>query len=67
MGMGRLKASMPTKCMDQIPMPMANAPPASQYRAAGSPCEARTRLAIPNAVYDARMATPRDTRTSEGL
>ena len=28
---------------------------------------ARTRFAMPNAVYDARTATPRDTRTSEGL
>ncbi|MNS84465.1 hypothetical protein D3C72_1182940 [compost metagenome] len=67
MGMGRVNASMPTKCMDQMPMPMANAPPASQYFAAGSPLAALTRLAMPSAVYDARMATPRDTRTSEGL
>ena len=35
MSMGRLKASMPTKCMAQIPMPIANAPPDNQYRAAG--------------------------------
>lgn len=67
MSMGRLKASMPTKCMAQIPMPIANAPPDNQYRAAGRPLAARTRFAMPNAVYDARTATPRDTRTSEGL
>ena len=58
---------MPTKCMAQIPMPIANAPPDNQYRAAGRPLAARTRFAMPNAVYDARTATPRDTRTSEGL
>lgn len=30
MGIGRLNASMPTKCMAQMPMPMAVAPPANQ-------------------------------------
>ena len=49
-------------------------PDAHRERAARQPVPrrrqavgARTRFAMPNAVYDARTATPRDTRTSEGL
>jgi hypothetical protein len=30
MGIGRRKASMPMKCIDQMPVPMDTAPPASQ-------------------------------------
>lgn len=47
--MGRLKASMPTKCMDQMPRPMAQAPPNSQKRAAAPRADV-TRLAMPKAV-----------------
>ncbi len=32
-GMGREKASMPMKCIDQMPHPMATAPPSTQIRA----------------------------------
>src|SRR5258708_38874575 len=42
MGIGRLNASMPMKCMDQMPMPMAKAPPSSQ-EAAAAPVEAAMR------------------------
>ena len=31
-GIGNEKASMPMKCMDQMPIPIANAPPRSHHR-----------------------------------
>ncbi|SIK72394.1 Uncharacterised protein [Mycobacteroides abscessus subsp. abscessus] len=56
---------MPMKCMDQMPRPMASAPPVSHTLRA-TPVVARTRLAIPSAVYDARMATQIDSTTRAG-
>jgi hypothetical protein len=44
-----LKASMPVKCMDQIPVPIANAPPAS-YTARALPSDAATLPARSSAV-----------------
>jgi hypothetical protein len=53
------------KCIDQIPVPMAKAPPATHQRAA-APAEWATRSARRSAVYDARTATSHETRTSDG-
>ena len=41
---------MPTKCIDQMPRPIAIAPPASHQRAAEVPCVVVTRLAMSKAV-----------------
>src|SRR5262245_4432077 len=64
--MGRLSASIPMKCMDQMPVPMETAPPASHARAA-APLEAVILEARSSAVYDANDATQTETRTSHGL
>src|SRR6185312_10828587 len=63
-GMGSEKASMPMKCMDQMPEPIATAPPTAQMRAAG-PFERATRDARLNAVYDTNTATATDSSTSQ--
>src|SRR6476646_7498570 len=52
MAMGSRNASMPMKCIDQMPMPIAKAPPSSQETAA-APEEAMMRDARSSAVYDA--------------
>ncbi len=65
-GTGRLKASMPMKCIDQMPIPMANAPPRSQDTAA-APVDAVMREARSSAVYEARAATRNESRTSQWL
>src|SRR5882724_612259 len=57
---------MPMKCMDQIPVPMENAPPRS-HRRPGRPSEAEMREARSSAVYDASDATARETKTSQKL
>jgi hypothetical protein len=49
MRIGSENASMPTKCMDQMPAPMAKAPPSSHRRAA-RPWLWLTRLAMSSAV-----------------
>ena len=64
-GMSSVKASMATKCIDQIPMPIATAPPASQTRWA-RPHVAAIRPANWNAVYDAMIAITTDSMTSLG-
>ncbi len=56
---------MPMKCMAQMPLPIASAPPAIQKYGA-RPWAWRTRIARLRAVYDARMATRIDTKTSRG-
>lgn len=66
MGMGNRKASMPRKCMAQIPIPMAAEPPNSQRRATLSG-DFATRPAMSNAVYDAKMAVISEANTSQGL
>ena len=50
---------MPMKCIDQMPSPMAAAPPASHQRATRPSAVAR-RPAMSSAVYEARMATSRE-------
>ncbi len=55
---------MPTKCMDQIPMPMAMEPPNSHQRAAFR-VVVLIRPAISSAVYEARMATSNEIITNE--
>ena len=64
MGIGRLKASIPMKCMDQMPMPIENAPPISQSWAE-RPLEAVMRVARSSAVYDAKIATMIESSTSQ--
>src|SRR6185437_13228816 len=58
-GIGSEKASIPMKCMDQMPEPMATAPPMAQRRAAG-PFERATRDARFSAVYETKTATATD-------
>src|SRR5215213_628444 len=60
---GRLKANIPVKCIDQIPMPMANAPLVSQTTR-DRPCAAVTRPATSSAVYEAITATRYESATS---
>ena len=60
--MGSDSASMPTKCIDQMPVPMAKPPPKSQSHAT-RPLAPRSRSAKVSAVYDARMATTIDETT----
>ena len=53
---------MPTKCIAQMPTPMAKPPPTSQAQAA-TPAASRMRIASVSAVYDASMATSSESRT----
>jgi hypothetical protein len=64
--MGSEKASMPMKCIDQIPLPIASAPPTSQSRD-NVPCARATRAESRSAVCDTKMATATDRTTSQGL
>src|ERR1043166_97940 len=54
------------KCIDQMPMPIAVAPPHSQSRA-DLPRAVTMRPAMSSAVYEARIATKNDAATSSGL
>jgi hypothetical protein len=64
--MGSEKASMPMKCIDQIPLPMASAPPSSHSRDS-APRVRTTRTESPRAVCETKMATATDKATSQGL
>src|SRR5690348_1639553 len=66
-GIGRLNASMPTKCIDQMPTPMATAPPSSHSLCADPLPEAATRVAMSRATYDAMTATTYDSATIQSL
>ncbi|KAG1467096.1 hypothetical protein G6F57_013154 [Rhizopus arrhizus] len=65
--MGRLKASMPMKCIDQMPRPMAKPPPSRHHQAAPLPGAVTVRPAIASAVYEAITATSNEIATSHGL
>ncbi|MNL83014.1 hypothetical protein D3C87_2105510 [compost metagenome] len=65
--MGRRKASMPTKCMDQMPAPIATPPASSQRAAVRRGWVADTRDAMSSAVNEARMATRMESTTNNGL
>src|SRR5689334_3917920 len=69
--MGKWKASMPMKCIDQIPVPMENAPPTIQGQYNGlCPArvlaEGRSRWARLNVTCEASTATTYD-RTTSGV
>jgi hypothetical protein len=64
-GTGSLSASMATKCMLQIPMPIATDPPRS-HAARRRPWAAVTRLARSSAAYDASIAITIERMTSTG-
>ena len=64
--MGSDMAIMPMKCMDQMPTPMATAPPISQNRTCRA-LEAATRAASDSAVYDTSTATTMDRVTNHEL
>jgi hypothetical protein len=53
---------MPMKCIDQMPSPIAAAPPASHQRAT-RPWVLASRPAMSSAVYEARMATSSENTT----
>ncbi len=57
---------MPMKCIDQMPMPMATAPPSSHRRPPPRPASA-TRAASLSAVYETTIATRMESATSQGL
>jgi hypothetical protein len=65
--MGSRKASMPMKCMDQMPKPIALPPPSSQSRLSRGVGAVVTRLAMSSAVNDASMATSSETTTNHGV
>jgi hypothetical protein len=60
----KVSASMPMKCIDQMPVPMAIPPPTNQAVAA-TPLDAVIRDARLSAVYEASDATKTETRTSQ--
>ena len=63
--MGNENASMPTKCMDQMPVPMATEPPIHQDRATPRSL-VRTRFARSSVTYEAKLATKMDATTTHG-
>src|ERR1700761_9706549 len=58
--MGKVKAIMPIKCIDHIPIPMAQALPASQTNRQRLLTTALSMAALSSAVNDARKATTID-------
>jgi hypothetical protein len=58
---------MPTKCIDQMPAPIATPPAISQRAAVRRGWDADTREAMSRAVNEARMATRMDSTTNNGL
>jgi hypothetical protein len=65
--MGSEKASMPMKCIDEMPQPIEIAPPVSHRRAEGMLTLRATREDRLSAVCDTKMATAMESRTSQGL
>src|SRR6185312_104790 len=65
-GMATEKASMPMKCIDQMPMPIEAAPPSNQSSPARRSAPA-TRSVSRSAVYETRIATMTERCTSHGL
>ena len=63
--MGSEKASMPTKCMHQMPVPMVSEPPTNQVMATRRSW-LRTRLAKSSATYEANMAISTEAVTTPG-
>jgi hypothetical protein len=63
---GSEKASMPMKCIDQTPLPIASAPPMS-HSLDGTPFERATRADKRRAVWETRIATATDRTTSQGF
>src|SRR5882724_8985166 len=61
--MGNEKASMPTKCMDQMPVPIAIEPPIHHDNATPRSL-LRTRLARSSVTYDAKLATMTEAATT---
>jgi hypothetical protein len=61
---GSEKASMPTKCIDQMPQPMATAPPVS-HSLAGRWLALDTREDRLSAVYETKTATTTESATSQ--
>ncbi len=64
--MGSEKAIMPMKCIDQMPMPMAIAPPTRQNQTCTGLAFA-TRAASDSAVYETSTATAMESATRDGL
>ena len=65
--MGSENASMPTKCMAQMPVPIASAPQASHSaERTGDPAAATTRVAMSSATNEAITAVTMDSATSSG-
>ncbi|MCY1373894.1 hypothetical protein D9M69_611950 [compost metagenome] len=60
-----MNASMPIKCIDQMPMPMATAPPAV-HKCTARPLAVAMRPVRSSAVYEARIATQSEMMTRVG-
>ena len=65
--MGSEKASMPMKCIDQMPLPIASAPPMSHNRLEGAAFVRATRAERLRAVCETNIATATDSATNQGL
>jgi hypothetical protein len=57
---------MPTKCIDQTPVPITTDPP-SHHMMASPRSVVRTRLARSSVTYDAKLAMSTDATTPQGL
>src|SRR3569833_4463624 len=65
--MGSEKASMPMKCIDQMPLPIASAPPMSHNLLDGAAFARATRAERLSAVCDTKTATATDRAINQGL
>ncbi len=63
-GIGKDRASMPMKCIDQMPQPMATAPPPT-HRRIDEPPTREIREESRSAVWETNTATAIDRRTSQ--
>src|SRR5580692_4882856 len=66
-GIGSEKASMPMKCIDQMPQPIASAPPTTHMPVLVEFLARATRADRLSAVYDTKIATRIESRTSQEL
>src|SRR4051812_1799463 len=64
---GSEKASMPMKCIDQMPLPIASAPPMSHNRLDGAALARAVLAERLRAVCDTKTATAIDSAINQGL
>src|ERR1700722_14688858 len=64
-GIGSENANMPMKCIDQMPQPIASAPPTTHIPVLADVLARATRADRLSAVYDTKIATTIESRTSQ--